>query len=187
VGGAIRVLAGSVLDVWVEDARAECRGRDLAVASYYGSQGTTEWPWATTAQLVPGMSVALATVEPKERLRVVAAVEGTADRAPTSICGATSGTLVAQTTLDGAAMATIQQPMPPSGGQVHLVLNTFAAGHEVRNVDPGEHRAKLYAGKNFTSSRVFTGGCCGEAMLGLLREADATLARAGEHLHTPAR
>jgi hypothetical protein len=160
-----------VLDVWVEDAQPGCTGRDLAVASYYGSQGTTvEWPWQTSALPVPGMSVSLATEQRSEAVRVVASIEGTADRAPTPACGPQAGSLVAKTVLDGAAMATLEQVMPASAGQGHVVLDTFADGHELRSVGPGTHRAVLYAGKNFTSSRVFSGGCCGEAMLGLIRE-----------------
>jgi hypothetical protein len=168
--GAVSVLAGAKLDVWVEDPRAACRGKDIAVGSWYAAKGFTAYhEWTTSMAPLPGAAANLTTVGASEKMRVIAVVEGSPAQDPNTTCGAEAATLVMQTTLDGALMATTQNVVPASQGQGHLVLFTSGDGQEIRSVTPGAHTAGMLVGSNFVGS-VRTGGCCGDGSVALIRE-----------------
>lgn len=169
--GALVVDAGAVLDVWVEDGRPECAGKDLAYGSHYLANGfENTYAWKTTMEAMPGVSAKL-TTGPGEKLRVLGVVEGSPTPNPNTTCGAEVSTLVMQTALDGAVVATERDVVPASQGMGHLVLTTLGLDEatETRAVAPGAHEARLLVGSNFVGS-VTTGGCCGDGAVALVRE-----------------
>ncbi len=164
IEGALQVEAGSSLEVWLESTAAACSGRMLRARSYYQTAGVTQlWEWPTSTTAILGES--LQTEGAAEKLRVLAVIEGTPQLNPNPSCGAEAATLVAQTLLDGAVLATVTDVVPASQGMGHLVLSLDA----VKTVAAGVHKAELLAGKNFLG-QVTTGGCCGDAVLALVRE-----------------
>jgi hypothetical protein len=57
--GTIVVWSGAYVDVWVEDPRASCIGRDIQVASYYQTSGFDDlWYWPTTMTTMHSLTVA---------------------------------------------------------------------------------------------------------------------------------
>ncbi|WP_146647993.1 hypothetical protein [Labilithrix luteola] len=168
--GAVEVLAGATLELWVEDEREACAGKDIAFASWYGSKGVADYhEWTTSMAPMPGVVASLTTDAPSEKLRVIGVVEGSPAMNPNKTCGAESSTLVMQTTLDKAVMATSTDAVPASQGMGHLVLFTSGDAQETRSVTPGAHEASLLVGSNFTGT-VRTGGCCGDGSVALVRE-----------------
>ncbi len=170
--GALVVDAGATLDVWIEDGRPECAGKDIAYGSHYLANGfSNTYGWKTTMEAMPGVSAKLAT-EAGEKVRVLGVVEGTPATNPNTTCGAEAATLVMQTSLDGAILATEKDVVPASQGMGHLVLSTTPGsgdGSEARTVNAGTHEAKLLVGSNFVGT-VTTGGCCGDGAVALVRE-----------------
>jgi hypothetical protein len=168
--GAVEVMPGAVLDIWVEDERSECKGKDIAFASWYTKNSVSAThAWPTLMAPLPGIAAKLTTSSDDERLRVIGVVEGTPALNPNTACGSESATLVMQTTLDGALMATSKDVVPASQGMGHLVLFTTGDPQEIRFVKPGPHEAALLVGANFVGD-VRTGGCCGDGSVALLRE-----------------
>lgn len=169
VPGALVVEAGATLDVWVEDGRPECSGKDIAVSDHYTASGLTDtYDWQTNMAPLPGVVATLTTTAPSEMLRVIGVVEGTPRADPNTVCGQEAATLVMQTTLDGAIMSQTTDVVPASQGMGHLVLATTGDQNELRRVTPGVHAAGLLVGSNFTSE-VTTGGCCGDGTIALVR------------------
>lgn len=160
--GAVEILSGA-LDVWVEAPEPECRGRDIAVGSYYATAGTTA-PYAWTTSMTRLVSTSLTTVSPAERLLVLSVVEGSPALDPNTVCGAEAATLVSQTTLDRAVLSTSRDVVPASQGMGHLVLSSEAE----QPVGPGAHTIELLVGSNFTGT-VTTGGCCGDGTVAAIR------------------
>ncbi len=168
--GAVEVLAGAKLEVWVEDERPECAGKDIAFGSWYSAKGFSDThAWTTSMAPLPGAVASLTTEGADEKMRVIGVVEGSPASNPNPTCGAEAATLVLQTTLDKAIMATAQDVVPASQGMGHLVLFTSGDAQEIRSVKPGLHEAALLVGSNFTGT-VTTGGCCGDGSIALIRE-----------------
>ena len=170
--GALVVDAGATLDVWVEDARPECAGKDIAYGSHYLANGFSDtYAWKTSMEAMPGVAAKL-EANGGEKVRVLGVVEGSPTPNPNPTCGAEAATLVMQTALDGAIVATKQDVVPASQGMGHLVLSTTPGESdtdEVRSVNAGAHEAKLLVGSNFVGN-VTTGGCCGDGAIALVRE-----------------
>ena len=171
--GALVVDAGATLDVWVEDARPECAGKDIAYGSHYLANGFSDtYAWKTSMEAMPGVAAKL-EANGGEKVRVLGVVEGSPTPNPNTTCGAEAATLVMQTALDGTIIATKQDVVPASQGMGHLVLSTTPGESdkdEVRSVSAGgAHEAKLLVGSNFVGN-VTTGGCCGDGAIALVRE-----------------
>jgi hypothetical protein len=170
IPGALVIDAGATLDVWVEDPRPACRGRDIAYSDHYGVSGVSNpYSWETSMEPIPNVTATLTTTGPSEQLRVIGTVEGTPLLDPNRWCGSEAATLVMQTALDGDLMATTTNVVPASQGMGHLVLATTGDQNELRAVTPGEHSAEILVGANFTGP-VTTGGCCGDGSVVLIRE-----------------
>lgn len=171
--GALVVDKGATLDVWIEDGRPACAGKDIVYASHYLANGfSTTYAWKTSMEAMPGVTAKLATTGASEKLRVLGVVEGSPAQDPNTVCGAEAATLVMQTALDGAIVTTAQDVVPASQGMGHLVLSSTPGVNdagEVRSVAPGAHEAKLLVGSNFVGT-VTTGGCCGDGAIAIVRE-----------------
>jgi hypothetical protein len=169
--GTLVVDAGATLEVWVEDARAECVGKDMAFASYYAVNGvSTYYDWTTSFTTLPGVTAALTTTAPTESLRVLGVVEGSPGLDPNTTCGSEVATIDLETALDGVPMAQIRNVVPASQGMGHRVLFTTGDGQELRPVTPGMHTAALHVASDFIVAQpVTTGGCCGDGEVALLR------------------
>jgi hypothetical protein len=164
--GALSVLAGSTLDVWVESPDPACAGKYIAAQSFYEEvhvDTNVLWVWPTS--MAPVVSVALPTGNPGEKLLVLSTIEGSPRLDPNTMCGSEASTLVSQTSVDGAVVATSQDVVPASQGMGHLVLSTEAT----LPVMPGSHDVTLLAGSNFSTTMTTTGGCCGDAIVAAIR------------------
>jgi len=171
--GTLQVLAGAVLDVWVEDPAPGCAGNDIAFGSYYATNGVTEYyDWTTSFTQLPGTTATIATTGASEQLRVLGVVEGTPEMDPDTTCGSEVATVDLETALDGATMSTQRQVVPASQGEGHRVMYTSSDVDELRAVTPGSHTASLQVASDFVEpagSFVTTGGCCGDGDVALIR------------------
>ncbi len=165
IAGTLTLLAGSSVDVWIEDDSPACQKKSIAVASYYKTSGLTttfDWPVTTTATI---LTQKIDTAAADGSLLTFTTVEGTPTVNPNTTCGSESSSLTMQTTLDGVSLSIVKGLVPASTGQGHLVLD---ASHEGK-VTAGGHSVALQVAKSFVS-KVTTGGCCGDAMIALVRE-----------------
>lgn len=165
VAGTLTLLAGSSIDVWVEDDSPDCQKKSIAVASYYKTAGTTttfDWP-ATTPTTILTQKIDTAAADTS--LLSFTTVEGTPTLNPNTSCGTESATLTMQTMFDGVVQSTVKLPVPASTGVGHLVLD---ASKDAK-VTAGGHSVQLQVAKSFVA-KTSTGGCCGDAMIALVRE-----------------
>lgn len=165
--GHVAVMSGATLDIWVEDDRAECVGKDLSYSSVYMTRGVSEqnvYVWKTYMEAAVTLSVAKA--KNRSRVHMMTSVEGTPDQNPNRVCGQESATLVSQSAVGGAVTAQYQYVIPASQGMGHLVLQTESVTSSANLNSIFE--VGLYLGSN-TSSRVFTGGCCGDGAIAIIQ------------------
>lgn len=156
-------VEGAELEVFVEDPRPACAGKDIAATSWYREKGYTEtWKWPTMMAEV--VSTSITTSGPSESLTILGVIEGTPLVDPNMTCGSEAATLVMQTMVDGSIDSTQKDAVPASMGMGHLVL----ASETERVVGAGKHEVSLFAGSNFTGD-VQTGGCCGDATIIAIR------------------
>jgi hypothetical protein len=160
VDGEIVVWSGGYLDVWVEDAASHCHGTDIQVASWYGSHGFTDrWYWTTS--FAPILTLDPSVAPGRTRAMLLASTEGTIEANPNQQCGSEAATLASRIMLDGAQADAVAEAIPASMGMGHLVLD-----HDVEvSVTMGPHTVALELGSNTGFSQVFTGECCGDAMI----------------------
>jgi hypothetical protein len=167
LNGTITVAASSSIDVWIESARPECVGKSIVVASYLELVGPgSVWDWPLGATPAPILTAKIETAASDSSLVTMAMIQGTATTNPNTTCGSETAKLTAQTTLDGTALSTVQQPIPATSGAGHLLLDTFNQGP----AKAGVHTVQLVAGRDFIGSKVTTGGTGGDAMLALVRK-----------------
>lgn len=168
IDGQLSIPAGARLDVWVEDPAPACRGRDITVDSYYVESGFPEhqvpYYWSTSMKTVHQREIVVAGAA--ETVELLSVVEGTPPANPNTTCGTEAGTLAVETLLDGAITDQRIQAIPASGGMGHLVMSTSSR----HTLAPGTHDVQMRLGKN-VGAAVQTGGCCGDAMLGIVRRA----------------
>jgi hypothetical protein len=165
--GALMVLPGAELEVWIEDGRPECQKQRVAIGSWYREAGVSDlYEWTTSP--TPIVSTELSLVEPS-RLSIFSVVEGSPHDNPNDACGAEASTLTMGTKLDGAWVGFSRDTVPASGGMGHVVLSTSTE----RDVAPGLHTATLLVASDFVPPPGFpvtTGGCCGDATIAIVAE-----------------
>lgn len=167
VNGHVAVMSGATLDIWVEDDRPECVGKDLAYSSVYMTRGVSDqnvYVWKTFMEAAVTLSVAKA--KNRSRVHVMTSVEGTPDKNPNGVCGQEAASLVSQSTVGGALTAQYQNVIPASEGMGHLVLQTESVTSSAGLNSIFE--VGLYLGSN-TANRVFTGGCCGDGAIAVIQ------------------
>lgn len=159
--GSLEIMAGSTLDVWIEDGT--CPKPQVIYASHYRQVGFTDtYVWRTHLSPVVQLQYSSASVE---TLLVMSVAEGSPDRNPNQRCGEEVATLSTQLRLDEAVADETTQILPASQGMGHLVLDSEAE----RRIGPGDHLVELRVRADFESSQVRTGGCCGDAAIFLVR------------------
>lgn len=168
VNGQIGVFSGATLDVWVEDPRAECVGKDLFYSSVYMTRGVSDanvYVWKTYMEAAVTLQVAKA--KNRTRVHALTSVEGTPDQNPNRICGQEAASLVVQSAVGGTVTAQSQGVIPASQGMGHLVLSTESV---TSNASLGAvFEVGLYLGSNTAATRVFTGGCCGDGVIAIIQ------------------
>ncbi len=115
VVGDFTVLAGSRLEVWVEDPKPECRGKYLALKSLYATQ-TTPLTWGQDT-----FSVGIPATANATNILLLSSIEGTIIP-----CASGSLTTFVSTNLASSAGSGDSGPIPTAGqmGQCHLSLGT---------------------------------------------------------------
>lgn len=170
VPGGVVVLPGSRLEVWVEDPDPACRGRDVGFASTLDvPQFRTEEGWRWTGEDREMLHVRIPPGQPnRTTLTVMAALEATPRQNPNRVCGREGAGALASLVSDETLLEQEFAPFPASQGMGHVVFGLSATIRE-EVADP--RRVSLWARTNAPpSAEVFTGGCCGEAMIGFVRE-----------------
>lgn len=157
VEGAVEILPGSTLDLWLEPGTAGCEGRSIELVSHYLETGFEDrYLWQTHLSPILRRRV---DVPADGSLLLMSVVEGSPDVCPNRVCGEETGTLSTELRLDGTVVDAVTTPLPPSQGMGHLVLYNEAE----RTVTAGSHLVELHGRADFSSSPVRTGGCCGDA------------------------
>lgn len=156
--GALKVNKGSTLELWYEDPAPECAGQSIRFTSWYATQGfEATYVWETFMSPILEL---LVEVPRGNKALLLSVVEGSPDVDPNKVCGGETQTLVSQLVADGAIVDQVEQLIPASQGQGHLVLS-----NQAYVTGAGAHATKLLVGANVFDSPVRTGGCCGDAAL----------------------
>jgi hypothetical protein len=173
VDGAVSVLPGSTLEVWVEDPDAACRGTDVGFASTFpipAFRSEAGWPWSSEPRKM--LSVAIpASAATRSGLTIVSAVEATPRRNPNQVCGAEdmegASASAALVSSRAGILASQRARFPASQGMGHVVLGVEAQiGPEADRAQDAELWVSTDAPPG---ADVFTGSCCGEGMIGFVR------------------
>lgn len=174
VNGAVSVLPGSTLEVWVEDPNPACRGTDIGFASTVAMpafRGEAGWPWSNEPRKMLGVSIP-ASEAARSKLTIVSAVEATPRANPNRVCGAeeTEGASARASLVSSQAgvLASRRARFPASQGMGHVVFGVEA---EIGQGARSAQEAELWVSTDAPpEAGVFTGGCCGEGMIGFVRQ-----------------
>jgi hypothetical protein len=165
-----KFLAGSTIDVWVEDPNCP---RSRILADRYLNRGTG-WVWPTTMTKMFGIQVQKPAGFSSGRMKVMSAVEGStlvSPPNPNRYCGQESATLVTRVSASGlGSLETVTTPIPASQGQGHLVFGNYV------NVPlsslGSSFSVDLVLGSNTSATTIFTGSygglSAGDAVLGVV-------------------
>lgn len=159
VDGAIEVVAGSTLELWIEDDEPACRRKSIERISYYESVDFTRtYAWQTNMSPIVLKRTYMAEAG---ELLIMSVVEASPELNPNTVCGEEQATIAAELRVDEVIVDENLSLLPASQGQGHLVLDNEAR----QQVAEGFHLLELRVRRDFTTTPVRTGGCCGDAVL----------------------
>jgi len=163
--GPVVALAGSTLDIWIEDPSPACLGRNVGFASVL-SRNTGPGPvnlgsavWSPSMALIKALPLPNLSGR-SGKLTLIAVNEGSTPEVnisnPPPVCGSEVLSLTSQITTNGGVQLDLkQEKIPASQGMSHLVL----LHHKQIPLSElgGATGLLLRGGTSFTSPEVFTG------------------------------
>ena len=163
--GAI-TASQATLDVWIEDARPECAGKDLFATSWVKEKGqTASFEWGTSFSDMVALPVKVSSE--RAHLRILSTVEATPLQNPSVSFVDTSKLVQSRTFVAGKQVDLEQQGTPGVfGGMTHVVLATDA----VAQPPQGDQRVQMQAAKTYTSTSVITKAQFGDGILVVIRQ-----------------
>lgn len=171
VDGQMRVTAGAVLDVWVEDDAPHCVGRNILVTSHQANvrrrTGKNEALFAWDANPIVMHRFAVRKQPGATRLKLLSSVEGTPKHNPNSTCGRERARLAIEHRVNGEVVSRQSVAVPASLGMGHAMLGLETDLPLAKMGD--KINAGLYVRKDFHGTAVSTGGCCGDGVLALIQ------------------
>ncbi|MDJ0719854.1 MAG: hypothetical protein QNJ54_37470 [Prochloraceae cyanobacterium] len=165
--GTIEILAGSKLDLWIEDNKPQCKNNNIEYLSYYKTRGfLNTYVWRTL--MSPILTKAIHVDKSSQQALIMSVVEGSPDNNPNKICGGETAMIASDIVLDDNIIDQNIRLLPASSGQGHLVLYNGAT----RTLERGCHIIELRVGSNINldTSKVKTGGCCGDGAIFIVKQ-----------------
>ncbi len=121
VDDMVSVNSGSYLDVWVEDPRPQCIGKDISATSYYhvarkerGWSNFLDRTFTWPTSVAPIIGLDLVKNAGRQNLKVITTAVGGPKDNPTSQCGAEVATMTSQQKVGGNIAAYATRVLPPS-------------------------------------------------------------------------
>lgn len=169
--GALVARPGGRLEVWVEDDAPHCVGRSIHVASWMDNvrrrTGKLDELFRWKFDPVPIHDVTVARNPAASRLRLLSSVEGSPRVNPNEICGRETEKLTIEHRVGRSVVGRQDALIPATRGMGHAMLgldNTVKIPKNAKSM-----RAGLYVAREFGSTPVTTGGCCGDGILAAIQ------------------
>jgi len=188
IDGQVTALAGSSLDVWVEDPAPDCQKRDInmittyntltfptpsSIAQVYPASTYPYFAWTNSMSILATLPVPVTSG--RSQMLVLSSVEGTTINESNSnnyTCGQSAPPLISQiASNDLGILAQGESPVPTLGGQGNMghLVNSSQTSSAITYDSSTMNWLELLVGSNLSNVYVTTGGCCGDGKIGFVK------------------
>jgi len=164
--GNVIAMNGGIVDVWVEDPRPECVGKDIGMVSTYEKIGQNYFGWSTNGSEILKLNVPSENAENRGHIVAIGVVEGSPATNPNTSCGSEAASLSSYLSVATKGNVSFETGViPASSGMGHVVLHNFGTV----NYDSSVSSVSYWVTSNTGLTTVTTGGCCGDAKVGFIK------------------